>query len=236
MKITKMNTKIKILIFYAFLFLILNSHTAASEAAVELSSDKQNYISGETIHVTLNLNPNGYTTGSVTIYEIINETKSKQYWQLFGTVPCRACAGRGVESIDEPFFDTFSRQMTEPGNYYVEANFGGVSKKVFFNVSESGKENVKVNETINETTNQTIAAEVNETENITEINEPANTAINDTKNLTNKPGIENDKTGIKNISGIDEDEDKTGTAKILIIIVLVLIAAAVFVIFFVARR
>ena len=136
--------------------------------------------------------------------------------------------------------------MNDPGNYSVIADFGGIEKKLFFKVLGNEKEGIIENETINET----ITIEVEQTENITEINE--------TENLTNKTGIEIDnKTKIKNISKIVQDENKTENAireeqtteeyskfnygKILFMIIpiitlLVLVVGAILVILILLRR
>ena len=251
----KVKMKIKFLIVFVFLFLTL-SFSQAAATTVELSIDKENYTVSETIHVNLDLKPNTSVTGSVTIYEIINETASKQYWQLFGTVPCKACARGGVESIDEPFSSTFHRELVDPGNYYMIATFGGVEKKIFFNVSECEdalnitENETAVNGTLNETETNITENETNITENETNITKNE-TAVNKTaceagkENLTIIPGTEiNESTITDNVSEIKSIGEKTETAGektplylyILIFAISILIASAIVVIVFLVRR
>lgn len=165
----------------------------AHATTIELTMDKKNYKVNETIHVTFDLNPDKRVKGSVVIYEKIGENKYRECSpRLFSTVICATCTPHGYEYIDMPFSDTFSRQMNEPGNYFVEANFGGVIKKIFFNVSVD-EEVIVANDTIeNETVDEadeSVNLETNQIGNITEVNETIDSAAKDTESSTNNENI-----------------------------------------------
>ncbi len=257
MKQIKISIKIKIKIFLIiFLILILNfpGNTAESEtqlAEIELSVDKENYTIGETIYIKFKLTPNRPVGGSIIIYEIINETNSKQYWEAFSTVSCMSCGGRGgIKSIEEPFSETYNRELVDPGNYRVVANFGGDEKKVYFKVSGGNEvlenetaENLSENEPFdNESAeNETFDNESaeNETfdnesaENETFDNGPTNITLNAPENLTNNSGIEIiDENKIIET----ETESKPFFPYLLIISLLILIAVASLIVLFLINQ
>ena len=237
MKQIKISIKIKIKIFLIiFLILILNfpGNTAESEtqlAEIELSVDKENYTIGETIYIKFKLTPNRPVGGSIIIYEIINETNSKQYWEAFSTVSCMSCGGRGgIKSIEEPFSETYNRELVDPGNYRVVANFGGDEKKVYFKVS--GGNEVLENETA-ENLSENEPFDNESAENETFDNGPTNITLNAPENLTNNSGIEIiDENKIIET----ETESKPFFPYLLIISLLILIAVASLIVLFLINQ
>jgi len=132
----------------------LSSLNQPGVATIDLEIDKNIYKVGETLQVHIDILPERPLKGQIEILEVINEKKTSFYYSLFSTVPSKNCYHGGITEIISPFSDTFSRQMIDPGNYCVVANFRGVEKKVYFTVlgdeEEAKKEEIPDDEQEND--------------------------------------------------------------------------------------
>ena len=118
-------------ILLASLMLLCTSPVTAT--TLDLTADKENLTVDETVEFHLEIHPTKPIGGSFQLYKE-KAPKEFQLIVVFYEKPStkRGCPGCGVVEypLSEDFSRTFYYTAKTLGNYYAEANFGGVQKRV----------------------------------------------------------------------------------------------------------
>jgi len=108
---------------------------SGSATTVKLTADKENVTIGESIKFHLEIHPTEPVGGQFVLYREVEPRRYKLcvvFYEKPSPQQCTECAG------DFPLSEDLSRNFhykpVDPGNYYAEANFGGVRDKVYFTV------------------------------------------------------------------------------------------------------